>query len=547
MWADGGSPFDVPCRPEVDALSASGGVEDATLSVSNVSVTFGGHQVLYGVSLDLREGEVHGLVGSNGAGKSTLIRVIAGEHRPDAGARIVVDGRAVETGYGPRKAGQLGVTFVHQDAPLIGSLSLAESVALQTQYPTGAGGRVRWDKVREHAAELLERWQLPLSPDMPVRDLTASDRTLLSVGIALDDRDGVPVRVLIVDEPTASLSSRDAQVVLDAVARIANAGVSVLLVTHRLGELLTYTTTVTVLRDGRVVHRGGSANLTAGQLTRHMVGHSAGEAEQTEGDEYATGLGRLWSLSSVSRTTPSGTSPVVRADQLSGGALEAVSFDIKAGEIVGFVGLSGSGVEHLPAILSGVQRRDGGTVQIAGTHLPAKAKPSDARRLGIALVPGDRVLEGGVATLDLQENILLPLPTRAWRGRISGRLLGEVISMFAIVPPDRRANFAAFSGGNQQKAVVGKAMALAPRALVLVQPSAGVDTVTRRTVHQVVLAAAKLGVAVLLFSSELEEVAALADRVLFVRAGRITGSATSAEDLTVEALSEALHAKGLAA
>jgi ribose transport system ATP-binding protein len=381
-----------------------------------------------------------------------------------------------------------------------------------------------------------------VNPQTLVHELTARDRSLISLALALDESRSTPTRLLILDEPTAALSDHDAEAVLDASASVARAGVAVILVTHRLAEFFAYCQTMTVLKDGRVVCDSDIDALTPASLVDYMVGRTLGSDSRPSTRKADDGLESMWRRAGRNWGSVSGeAAPVLRVDGLRGGRLHDATFAVRAGEIVGFAGLPGSGIEELPHFITGVMRRSGGSISVDGAELPVRASPRDALRAGIALIPGDRLSDGGVRQLSLRENVLLPQPRRAWRFRQSRAVVGDVVALLDILPPDPNAILSSFSGGNQQKVVVGKWLSLVPRVLVLVQPTAGVDSATRSTLYEVLRAAAGHGIAMLLVSSELEELAALSDRVLFLSDGSVRGTAVSPEERTVPALELALQ------
>ena len=483
-----------------------------SLRASNLSVSFGGQRVLDGAHIEIAAGEIHGLAGSNGAGKSTLIRVLAGEYVPEPGAEIDVAGSAVgRQGLTADRARQLGIRVVHQEAPLVGTLTVGESIALQLGYPTARLGRVKWRDVRARADALLSRWGIQGNHDSLAHELSARDRSLVSIALALDESSGVSSRLLILDEPTAALSDSDAAAVLEAVASRAQEGVAVLFVTHRLAEFLTYTRNVTVLRDGRVTGSSKTSELTPEALVAQMVGEPVGHRSEPNASGEVSGFEEFWSRTARLRASaPSGPGGL-SVSRVEGAELRGVSFEVGAGEIVGFAGLPGSGVNELPRLLAGVERRVGGTIAVGGEPVPFRMTPREALRLGIAFVPEDRVQEGGVRELSLRENLLLPQPRSMWHRRRAHQLFAGIVETLHIVPPSPNALLSSFSGGNQQKALVGKWLAVMPRVLILVQPTAGVDSATRAKLYEVLRAASSLGVAILLFSSELQELTALAD------------------------------------
>lgn len=504
------------------------------VSGEKLTKSFAGIRVLDGVDISLSRGEVHALLGANGSGKSTLAKVLTGVYQPDAGS-ITVGGKTFQSIPSPHDATALGIAVVHQEAPLIDTMTVAECMALFRGYPT-AGGRIRWSRLHEEARGLLQRFDLAISPRTLAGKLSPAERALVALVIALDQvKSGV--ELLILDEVTASLPEEQAAMFLERVGTIARDGSPVLMVTHRLSELQGLASKVTVLRDGQVVHSAAVGALDDEGLVARMVGTK----ETTQAAQGASGtVRRLWNADSgdAGWAKLAMGEPALVVEGLTGDFLRDVDFTVHAGEIVGIAGLAGGGIGELPEILGGLKSRRGGRITAGGKTLAAKAGPREIIAAGIAVLPADRLKNGGIFTLPVADNIVLPQLDRFWhRAGREEALLSEVIKGLDIRPPSPRTLFGKLSGGNQQKALVGKWLTKRPLALVLDDPTSGVDPGAREKIFEVIRDAAREGVAMVLFSTEPEQLAAVCERVLVLRDGTIVTELSGA-GLTREAVSQ---------
>ena len=470
------------------------------LALAGVSKSFGAVRALTAVSLSLDAGRAHALAGENGAGKSTLIKILAGVHRPDEGT-VLLDG--VPVGFaGPAAARDAGVAVIYQEPMLFPDLTIAENIFMGRQ-PTRALGRVDHRAVRAAAAALFARLGVAVDPDRPARGLSIADQQLVEIAKALS----FDARVLIMDEPTAALTGSEAARLFTVVRTLREQGAAVLFVSHRLRDVFDLCQHVTTLRDGAVVADEPVAGLTEADLVERMVGRALDELYPKQPAE--PGAVAL----DVSRLTREGV-------------FTDVSFQVRAGEIVGLAGLVGAGRSEVARAVFGVDRWDAGQVTVDGRRL-RPGSPSLAMAAGIALVPEDRRAQGLVMAMSLERNIGLSglratstagLVSRAaerdravdWaaRLRIKYSRLGDLVGTL--------------SGGNQQKAVLAKWLATGPRVLIVDEPTRGIDVGTKAEVHRLLSRLAADGVAVLMISSDLPEILGMADRVLVMHEGRIT-------------------------
>jgi ribose transport system ATP-binding protein len=499
------------------------------LEIRDLSKTFAGQVALDRVDLTVGAGQVHALVGQNGSGKSTLIKVLAGYHRPDPGAVARVRGRDLALGSA-LAAHDAGIRFVHQDLGLVLELDAVENLMLGLSYPRGALGRIRWREAVRQARERVARVGLDIDLRCPVGELDLADRTGLAIARALPDAGRDPA-VLVLDEPTAALPDADVQRLLTTVRALRAAGHSVLVVSHRLDEVLDVADRVSVLRDGRMVATADAADLGPDTLGRLMVGHDL--------------------VRSGARATPvgAGKDPVLVLDGVTGGTVLGLTAGVRRGETVGVAGLSGSGRETVAGLLSGRLPRTG-RVTVDGRPV-RPASPAAALAAGMAFVPGERVRYGVFPNLSVRQNLTVgSLRRHARRGYVDARSerreVRRWIDDFGIVTRGPDALVTTLSGGNQQKVLIARALRRAPSALVLDDPTAGIDVKAREAVHVILEDHTARGLAVLLASTDSDELARLCDRVLVLDHGRVVRTLHRGADLSATAIDHAQVSAGAA-
>ena len=487
---------------------------EVILSAETLTKRFFGVTVLEGVSLSLRGGEIRALLGENGAGKSTLINLLSGALQPDEGA-VRLDGARIVLPR-PLDADRVGIATIRQEFSLFGELSVAESL-FAGHLPVNRFGLVDWRQVEGRARQALARLGALIDPRRRVGDLSVAEQQLVEIARALTRR----ARVVIMDEPTASLSPSEVETLHAIVRKLAADGVAVLYVSHRLEEIVALCHSYTVLRDGRAVAEGEVADVDAEVLARFMVGRAVEKGRQSTNSAGAEVLG-------VSRLSAAGDAP---------GAVRDVSFTLRAGEILGLAGIVGAGRTEIARMIFGLDPIGSGELRLAGEAF-APRSPADAISRGVAFVPEDRQKLGVFPELDVVENFAAPRSPKDRfpldRGR-EKRLLGEFAAKLALRSPGFDAAIATLSGGNQQKVVLARWLALAPRLLIVDEPTRGVDVAAKADVHALIRRLAAQGVAVLMISSDLPEILALSDRILTLRAGRLTGESRAA-DASEEAL-----------
>ena len=499
------------------------------LRVEGVTKSFPGVRALDGVDLTLRAGEVHVLLGENGAGKSTLIKMLSGAHRPDEG-RLLVDGDEV-TVRSAQDAERLGIATIYQEFNLVPGLTVAENIFLGRQ-PRTRLGLVDKKTMRTRAAELLRRVRLDVSPNTPVAELGIARLQMVEIAKALS----LDARVLIMDEPTAVLTSEEVETLFEIVRELRDAGVGIIFITHHLDEIGALGDRVTVLRDGRSVAEV-PASTDEDELIRLMVGRDIAEQyPRRRPDEPGAPLLRVRGL------TRNGTT--------AGPVFEGIDFEVRAGEVVGLAGLVGAGRTEVVRAIFGVDRYDAGTVEIDGKEL-ARGDVRAAMRAGLGLVPEDRKGQGLVLDASLQDNLTLARLDRDTRGGLvdrgaQRREAATAAERLKVRMSGLGQSARTLSGGNQQKIVIGKWLLTDTRLLILDEPTRGIDVGAKVEIYQLINELTAAGRAVLMISSDLPEVLGMSDRVLVMSQGRLAGE-LSAEEATQDAVMElALQAPGAA-
>lgn len=494
-----------------------------SIELKNITVTFPGVTALDDVSLSFAPGEVHAVLGANGSGKSTLVKVLTGIYQPDenCGAALDVDGKKFAKFDTPLMSREEGITVVHQESPLIEVLSVAESVALFKGYPKKRGGRIDWKALYRYTEELFDFYNMQLDPKISVAELSAAERGMVSMAIALGkDEDLKKVKALILDEADASIPEADAEKFLNHVREVADIGIPVIMVTHRMKEVRSICDQVTILNGGKLVYTGSMRETDDDFIISRMLRDDQTPLED-DGERDEETLKQLWSLCGrQEREIYEGASISVK--NLEAANLEGISFEVERGEIVGFVGIQGSGVNELPMVLGGDLVRASGEITVKGKTLPKKMTPQLAIRAGIMLQPTDRFRQGGVMSESLKDNMLLPNERKFWhKGKLARQVMENAILEFDVRPRIIDMPFGKFSGGNQQKAIIGKWLQLRPDVFVMDDPTYGVDPAARKKIFADVRKAAAMGVSIIVFSTEPEQLANLCTRVMVLKQGKL--------------------------
>jgi rhamnose transport system ATP-binding protein len=494
----------------------------ALLSAVAIAKSFAGVQALKGVSLELRPGEVHALVGENGAGKSTLIKIITGAVKPDSGT-LTVDGHAVPH-HSPALAKSLGIAAVYQQPALFPDLTVAENIALALES-AGVWRRVDWDARNRLARELLERAGAEIDPARTVSTLSMPEQQIVEIAKAI----GAKARVLILDEPTASLTEREVERLFRVIRALRDVGHGIIYISHRLEEIASIADRVTVLRDGQSIATRDLREVEPAELIRLMVGR-----------DIATVFPK--------REVPIGD-VVLEVRGLRSRGVRGVSFAVRRGEILGLAGLVGAGRTELAETLFGLTKAEGGEILLHGKPVRIES-PTDAIDLKIGYLPEDRRQHGVVLEMAVAANVsMASLRAVSRHGLLDQgmerRLARQFVDQLRVKTPSLDAETGSLSGGNQQKVALARWLAIEPKVLILDEPTQGVDIGSKSEIHQMMVDLAGKGMAMVMISSELPEILGMSDRIAVMRAGRIAGILSRAEATQERLLALALgHAQG---
>ncbi len=478
------------------------------LEVRDIEKRFAGVHALRGVSLRIAQGEVVAVVGENGAGKSTLMKILAGVQTPDAGS-IRVDGQEVSIGS-CRQAMDRGIVLIHQELNLADNLEVGANIFLGRE-PTRLG-LLDSHKINRESRRYLAMVGLDIDPATLVKELTVGRQQMVEIAKALS----VGARVLIMDEPTSSLSTRETEYLFQVVKDLRTKGVSVIYISHRLGEVQELADRAVVLRDGENAGELNREEINHDNLVKLMVGRELDQFFARQSHQPGEEL-----LSVRELVTPAWPK-------------EKISFSIRRGEIVGMAGLVGAGRTELLQVLFGVDRALAGQMLIDGKPLVLNS-PSDAIRQGIALVPEDRKQHGLLVDMAVRENVGLPglEQNQHWLGFLNAscelQATAEMTERLSIKTPSPEQKVRFLSGGNQQKVVIGKWLALGPRLLLLDEPTRGIDVGAKQEIYALMEKLAAQGLAILFVSSEMEEVLGMSDRTLVMCEGRLAGELSRAQ------------------
>ena len=473
------------------------------LKLSEITKSFAGVRALKGVSFDLNAGEVHAIVGENGAGKSTLIKVITGAHSPDEGT-IEVRDQHVEANN-PSLAKSLGIAAIYQQPALFPDLTVTENIAIALEKP-GAWRVVRWSQRRQKARELLDRIGAQIDPETEVRRLTMPEQQLVEIARAI----GANARILIMDEPTASLTDQEVSRLFRIIRDLRSQGVGIIYISHRLEELPDVADRVTALRDGSHVGTKMMAEVSRSDLIKMMVGRE---------------------LSAVFPKMAVEPGPVAfEAKGLTcrASGVHDVSLQIKSGEMLGLAGLIGSGRTELARVLFGLTPADSGTILLGGRTVTIRS-PEQAIALGVAYVPEDRRRHGVILEMSVASNITLAtLRAISKRGMLDFSreqvMASDMIARLGIKTSSPEATVGELSGGNQQKVALARWITAGPSVLILDEPTQGVDVGAKAEIHRLMGELAAKGLAILLISSELPEILGMSDRIAVMHGGTIVAT-----------------------
>lgn len=493
---------------------------DPFLALRGAVKTFGPVVALADGTIELHAGEIHALVGENGAGKSTLVKILAGLYHPDAGEFVISGERQSFRSVADSKAA--GISVIYQEPTLFPDLTVAENIFIGRQ-PKGKLGLISRAAMRESAAELFAQLGVPINPDRLAEGLSIADQQIIEIAKAIS----MDARVLIMDEPTAALSGVEVERLFTVARALRDRGAAIMFISHRFEEVFALTDRITVMRDGRYISTVRTADATVEGIVKLMVGRDVDQLFPKGDAEVGETVLRVENLSSA-------------------GVFSNVSFEVRAGEIVGLSGLVGAGRSEVARAIFGVDNYDSGSVTVNGKIL-AKRSVQRAIDAGLGFVPEDRRKQGLVMELSVAKNATLALRKKLARfGLISGareqQLARDWSDRLQVKTGSMEYPVSTLSGGNQQKVVLAKWLSTEPQLLIVDEPTRGIDVGTKSEVHRLISDLAAQGIAILMISSELPEVLGMADRVVVMCEGRVTATLDRAEATPESVMHAATHA-----
>ena len=494
------------------------------LEMRGISKTFPGVRALDNVRLAVHAGEIHSLMGENGAGKSTLMKILSGAYQADPGGEIVVDGKPV-TIDGPLAAKALGIAVIYQELSLAPNLSVAENIHAGRELRRGGKrfGLVDRAGMARDSEEVLKRLGATFGPDTIVGTLSIAEQQLVEIARAVHTR----ARILVMDEPTTPLSSRETDRLFQLIRQLREEGLAIIYISHRMAEIYELSDRVSVLRDGAYVGTLERDALSADSLVKMMVGRDLSGFYKKQHAPYDPGNVVL-SVRDI-------------ADE---NRVRGCSFDLHAGEVLGIAGLVGAGRTELARLIFGAEPRTRGEIKIEGRVLPVRS-PGEAIEAGLVYLTEDRKRQGLFLDMSVHDNINVSVCHRDARLGVldlvqAGKRASDAIRSLSIRVPHANVNVGALSGGNQQKVLLSRLLETAPRVLILDEPTRGVDIGAKSEIYRIINDLAKTGVGIIVISSELPEIIGVADRVLVMREGELAGElgGHSAKPISQEAIIE---------
>ena len=479
-------------------------MSDFLLQMTNVSKTFPGVKALDSVQLKVKKGEVHALIGENGAGKSTLIKILAGIYRPDPGARFYFEGKEAEI-QKPIDATLKGISIIYQDLSLFSNLSVAENIYIGRDSDKKPWKKIRWKEMEDTAKRALKELEFEIDVHTPVEKLSIAQQQLIEIARAL----AFDSKLIVMDEPTSSLSTGEVEKLYKVIQKLKDRGISIIFVSHKLKELFTVSDRFTILRDGKYVGTYETEELDEEKLITLMVGRQIlYKKNMVKGKTGKT----LLELNGLSKE----------------GNFKDISFELKAGEVLGITGLVGSGRTELAQAIFGVNRPYDGSMKINGVSTKIKSS-EHAVKQGIAYIPESRKTQGLILRQSIINNISLPV-LKQLRNKFNlikrkeeVKLADHYMKTLDVRPALPKRAAGDLSGGNQQKVVIGKWLSTKPQILIIDEPTNGIDIGAKSEIHKLMRELAAEGMGIIVISSELPEVLAVSDRILVMRHGRIAG------------------------
>jgi len=475
--------------------------EPYILEMNNISKEFPGVKALEDVSLRLRKGEAFALVGENGAGKSTLIKILSGVYSNDTG-EVIINGQMVNI-KGPKNAIDLGINTIYQETSLVQDITVAENIFLGRQ-PQTRWGRINWKEMIESSEKILRNLSIPLSPLSIVAELSAAQQQLIEIAKAFSRE----AKIIIMDEPTASITEEDTENLFNLIRRIVKTGTSIIYISHRIQEIFVIADMVKVLRDGKTVKTMKISETNENEIVKYMVGRDIGNIF---GDKSYQSKENI--VLQVQNLTTSGM-------------FENISFDLKEGEILGFSGLVGAGRSEIVRAIFGLDEIEIGEIYLYGKKITSR-KPDDVIKMGVAFVSEDRRLESIIQGFSVKANITILLlkevlsKLRLIKRKKENDLAARYVREFDIKTPSLEQLVMNLSGGNQQKVALAKCLSTKPKILILDEPTKGIDVGAKKEIHTLIKELANRGVSIILVSSELPEIIGMCHRVVVIHEGRL--------------------------
>lgn len=478
------------------------------IELKNIYKSFPGVVALNNVDFDLYVGEVHALVGENGAGKSTLIKIISGVYPADKGS-IFLKGREVKF-HSPIDSNAEGIKVVYQELNLVPELSVAENVFLGN-FPINKVGSIDWKIMKEKTEEIISKLGLEVDPTIKVGSLRVAEQQIVEIARAISQGE----KILIMDEPTSALSSLECQNLFNVILNLKNQGVSIIYITHKLEEIYQVAERVTIIRDGKKIATRDVKSTTIEELVSYMIG------------------GELKNIFPKTDRLPKDI--VFSVNNLKSSDIKDMSFNLCAGEVLGIYGLLGSGKEKLARILFGLEKASGGEVYIKGDRLK-KITPNIALSKGISLITENRREEGIISILSVKRNMTLPslgsLANKGWLfNKNEVRATQKFVKRLNIKTPSLEQEIMYLSGGNQQKVILARWLLHEQQVLIVVEPTRGIDVGSKAEIHKIIDEMANQGVAIIMVSSEIDEIIGLSDRIIVMRNGMISNEFNRKEAL----------------
>lgn len=480
--------------------------QSSIMSMKAVTKQFSGVKVLQDVNIELYKGEVHALMGENGAGKSTLMKIMAGVYQPDGGT-IVYKGQEVHWNN-PMEARNKGISVIHQEISLSPNLSIGENIMMGTSFKKNRFGLIKWNEIYEKAGQVLKSIGSSLDPQADVATLSVAQQQMVEIARALS----LNSEILIMDEPTASLTDKEIVKLFGIIEELKRKGVAIVYISHRMDEIFKISDRFTVLRDGHWVTSGPISDTNPKNLVRLMVGRELNELFVRD--------------KSKSMVSPKERKPVLELKGVSDKKfVKDISLKLYPGEIVGLAGLVGAGRTELVRTIFGLSELSNGQILMDGKQVHIKS-PIEAMKLGIAHVPESRKEQGLLPNLSVKENILMAqLPSyrkfKILQYKKMSQDADRYIAELGVKTASKEQNIMGLSGGNQQKVVIAKWLSISPRVLLLDEPTRGVDIGAKTEIHKIISILADQGLAVLMISSELPEVLGVSDRILVMHEGKL--------------------------